>query len=83
VLASQLRPGWFGMRPLRHNVGSRKVQSLAAHGITSWQLAYGDSMNDVAMLKQAHEAVLVNGTPKLCKKVERALGRAVTRVEWF
>ena len=37
----------------------------------------------VAMLKQATEAVLVNGTPTLCKKIEKALGRAVTRVEWF
>jgi phosphatidylglycerophosphatase C len=83
IVASQLRPGWLGMRLLRHNVGRRKVQSLAEHGVTAWQLAYGDSMYDVAMLKQAGEAVLVNGTPTLCKKVEKALGRAVTRVEWF
>ncbi|HEY8682672.1 MAG TPA: HAD family hydrolase [Rhodanobacter sp.] len=83
VLASQLRPGWLGMRPLRHNVGRRKVQSLAEHGITAWQVAYGDSIYDVAMLKLAAEAVLVNGTPALCKKVEKALGRAITRVEWF
>jgi phosphatidylglycerophosphatase C len=40
-------------------------------------------MYDVAMLKPATEAVLVNGTPALCKKVEKALGRAITRVEWF
>ena len=40
-------------------------------------------MYDVAMLKLAGEAVLVNGTPTLCKKVEKALGRAITRVEWF
>jgi phosphatidylglycerophosphatase C len=78
-----LRPGWFGMRSLRHNVGRRKVQTLAEHGITAWQVAYGDSMFDVAMLKPATEAVLVNGTPALCKKVEKALGRAITRVEWF
>ena len=83
VVASQLRSGWFGMRPLRHNVGRRKVQSLAEHGVTAWQVAYGDSMYDVAMLKQAAEAVLVNGTPTLCKKVEKALGRAITRVEWY
>ena len=82
VLASQLRPGWLGMRPLRHNVGRRKVQTLAQHGVTAWQVAYGDSMFDVAMLKPATEAVLVNGTPALCKKVEKALGRAITRVEW-
>jgi phosphatidylglycerophosphatase C len=40
-------------------------------------------VHDIAMLKQAHEAVLVNGSPKLCKRVERALGRPVTRVEWY
>jgi phosphatidylglycerophosphatase C len=83
ILASQLRSGWLGMRPLRHNVGRRKVQSLAEHGITAWQVAYGDSMYDVAMLKPATEAVLVNGTPTLCKKVEKVLGRPITRVEWF
>ena len=83
IVASQLRPGWLGMRPLWHNVGRRKVQSLARHGLSEWQVAYGDSMYDAAMLKLAAEAVLVNGTPTLCKKVEKALGRAVTRVEWF
>ncbi len=83
VLASQLRPGWFGMRLQRHNVGRRKVQSLGEHGVGAWQVAYGDSMHDVAMLKLAAEPVLVNGTPALCRRVEKALGRAVTRVEWF
>jgi phosphatidylglycerophosphatase C len=83
ILASQLRTGWLGMRPLQHNVGRRKVQTLAGHGVTVWQVAYGDSMLDVAMLKPATEAVLVNGTPALCKKVEKALGRSITRVEWF
>ena len=83
VIASQLRPGWLGMRLRRHNVGRRKVQSLAEHGIEVWQVAYGDSMHDVAMLKPATEAVLVNATPKLCKKVEKALGRTLTRADWF
>lgn len=83
VLASQLRPGWLGMRVHWHNVGGRKVQSLAKHGLSAWQVAYGDSMVDAAMLKVAAEPVLVNGTPTLCKKVEKALGRSVTRVEWF
>lgn len=83
VVASQLRPGWLGMRPLRHNVGRRKVQSLAEHGVTAWQVAYGDSIHDVAMLKLAAEAVLVNGTPTLCKKVEKALGRTLSRVAWY
>jgi phosphatidylglycerophosphatase C len=83
VLASQLRPGWLGMRIKLHNVGRRKPQQVVAHGVEAWQLAYGDSVHDIAMLKAATEAVLVNATPKLCKKVERALGRSVTRVEWF
>jgi phosphatidylglycerophosphatase C len=83
VLASQLRPGWLGMRTLRHNVGSRKVQLLAQHGVTAWQLAYSDSLQDVPMLRPSVEVVLVNGTPTLCKKVEKALGREITRVDWF
>ena len=83
VLASQLRPGWLGMKPRLHNVGRRKVQSLTEHGVTAWQVAYGDTMQDVAMLKPAAEAVLVNGTPALCKKVEKALGRAVNRAQWL
>jgi len=83
VIASMLRPGWLGMRLRWHNIGKRKVQSLSEYGIAAWQVAYGDSMYDAAMLKQADEAVLVNATPTLCKKMERALGRAVTRVEWF
>ena len=83
VLASRLRRSWFGMRPQWHNVGRRKIESLAKHGLTTWQVAYGDSIYDAPMLKLATEAVLVNGTPTLCKKVEKALGRAVTRVEWF
>jgi phosphatidylglycerophosphatase C len=82
VFASQLRPGWLGMRPLRHNVGVRKVQLLAQHGVTAWHTAYSDSLHDVPMLKPATEVVLVNGTPALCKKVEKALGRAITRAEW-
>lgn len=83
IVASQLRPSWIGMRLLRHNVGVRKVRSLAQYGVTAWQLAYSDSLQDAPMLKPADEAVLVNGTPRLCKKVEKALGRAVTRVAWY
>jgi len=83
VLASRLRPSWLGMRVQLHNVGRRKLQQLAAHGVREWQLAYSDSSMDLPMLKPAAEAVLVNGTPALCKKIEKALGRSVTRVEWF
>ena len=83
IFASQLKPGPFGMRVHVHNVDRRKVQNLAAKGVQSWRLAYSDSFQDLPMLKQAGEAVLVNGTPKLCKRVEKALGRAVTRVAWY
>lgn len=82
VLASRLRAGRFGMRPDWHNVGQRKVELLARHGIEAWQIAYGDSNHDLPMLALAAEAVLVNATPKLCKRVEKALGRTVTRAEW-
>jgi phosphatidylglycerophosphatase C len=83
VLASQLRPGVLGMRVKLHNVGRRKPTQLATLGVREWQVAYSDSLVDVPMLKPAAEAVLVNGTPKLCKKMEKALGRTVTRVDWF
>lgn len=83
IFASQLKPGLFGMRIQVHNVGRRKVQSLAAKGVQSWRMAYSDSFQDLPMLKQADEAVLVNGTPKLCKRVEKAMGRVVTRVAWY
>lgn len=83
VLASRLRPTWLGMRQQWHNVGQRKVESLARYGVTAWQRAYGDTLFDVPMLKQADEPVLVNGTPKLCKRVEKLLGRSVMRVEWY
>lgn len=83
VVASELVPRWLGMRVRRHNVGRRKLQSLAEFGVTEWQRAYGDSPLDIPMLKAAAEAVLVNGSPKLCKRVERALGRSVERVAWY
>jgi phosphatidylglycerophosphatase C len=83
LLASEFKPGPFGMRVKFHNVGRRKLERLAAHGVREWQLAYSDSLADIPMLKGAGEAVLVNGTPKVCKRLEKVLGRSVTRVEWF
>ncbi|MGO4700993.1 HAD family hydrolase [Dyella sp. 2RAB6] len=83
LLASEFKPGPFGMRVKFHNVGRRKLERLTAHGVREWQLAYSDSLADIPMLKGAGEAVLVNGTPQVCKRLERALGRSVTRVEWF
>ncbi|MEW9572140.1 HAD family hydrolase [Rhodanobacter sp. Si-c] len=82
LLASRLRPTWAGMRTGFHNIGANKLKALAGHGVREWQCAYSDSLMDVPMLKPAAEPVLVNGTPKLCKKMDAALGRVVGRVEW-
>jgi phosphatidylglycerophosphatase C len=82
LLASRLRPTGAGMRTGFHNVGANKLKALATHGVREWQFAYSDSLMDVPMLKPAAEPVLVNGTPKLCKKMDAALGRVVGRVEW-
>lgn len=83
VVASQFRPSPFGMRVKLHNIGRQKVKQLGARGIDAWHRAYSDSSVDIPMLKVAGEAVLVNGAPMVCKKIERALGRSVTRVEWY
>jgi phosphatidylglycerophosphatase C len=83
LLASRLKPGRLGMRVDLYNVGLNKVRSLQAAGVSPpWHVAYGDSHWDLPMLREAGEAVLVNATPKWCKKVERVLGRSVTRVHW-
>jgi len=83
LIASTLRPGWSGPREGRHNVGRRKVEALAVAGIASCATAYSDSSRDIPMLKIAGEPVLVNAVPAVCKRVERALGRPVGRVEWY
>ncbi|MDE2087178.1 MAG: haloacid dehalogenase-like hydrolase [Xanthomonadaceae bacterium] len=82
LLASRLRATGLGMRTGFHNVGANKLKALAAHGVGAWNVAYTDSLADVPMLKPAAEPVLVNGTPKLCKRMDAALGRVVGRVEW-
>ena len=82
LVASRLRPGLLGLRVAHHNIGAGKLKALAAHGVPSWRRAYGDSLHDLHMLKAAAEPVLVNGTPKLCKRIEQALGRPLERVAW-
>ncbi|RAP59678.1 haloacid dehalogenase-like hydrolase [Oleiagrimonas sp. MCCC 1A03011] len=83
ILASRLRSGRLGMRVQLHNVGVRKIESLKGAGVEPpWAVAYGDSAYDLPMLREAAEAVLVNASPKWCKRVERELGRSVTRVHW-
>lgn len=84
LLASRLKPGMIGMRVALHNVGVRKLESLRTAGVLPpWDVAYGDSVNDLPMLREAREAVLVNASPQWCKQVEQVLGRSVTRVHWF
>jgi phosphatidylglycerophosphatase C len=82
LVASRLRRGPLGLRVDHHNIGAGKLKALAAHGVPAWRRAYGDSLHDLHMLKAAAEPVLVNGTPKLCKRMERALGRPLERVAW-
>lgn len=82
LVASQLKPGPLGLRVARHTIGAGKLAALGVHGVPAWRRAYGDSLHDLHMLKAAAEPVLVNGNPKLCKRVEQALGRPVERVAW-
>ena len=83
LVASRLKRGWFGLRTDVHCFGARKPRELAAGGIVPpWATAYTDSPADAPMLREALDAVLVNGTPKACRALERALGRSVRRVEW-
>ncbi|HET6804551.1 MAG TPA: haloacid dehalogenase-like hydrolase [Frateuria sp.] len=82
LVASRVKPGPFGLRLAHHNIGAGKLKALTTHGVPAWQRAYGDSLHDLHMLKAAVEPVLVNGTPKLCKRIERALGRPLERVAW-
>lgn len=83
MLASELRPGWLGMRLKHHNFHKRKVAALHAQGVTAWAVAYSDSARDIPMLRGAVEPFLVNASPRTCKKVEKALGRSVGRVAWY
>ncbi len=84
LVASRLRPGWFGLRSAVHCFGVRKPRELAARGVAPpWAVAYTDSPADAPMLREAADAVLVNGTPGACRALERALGRSVRRVEWW
>ncbi|WHZ20441.1 MAG: hypothetical protein OJF55_002590 [Rhodanobacteraceae bacterium] len=84
VVATRLARGWFGMHVAWHNIGAAKAKRLAEIGMEPpWASAFSDAWADLPLLRGAQEAVLVNATPKLCKRVEKALGRSVTRVEWY
>lgn len=84
ILASRLVPGPLGMRVVLHNIGRCKLDSLREAAVSApWDVAYSDSLHDLPMLRDAQEAILVNATPKRCKRAEQALGRSVTRVHWY
>jgi phosphatidylglycerophosphatase C len=84
IIASRLREGRLGMRKDVHNIGARKPEQIAAHGLgETWDIAYSDSSRDIPMLRPAREAVLVNAGSETVKRVERALGRPLRRVDWF
>ncbi len=83
LVASRVTPGRFGLRVAMRNTGREKPRQLAGLGIAApWALAYSDSAADLPMLAAAQAAVLVNARPKLARRVERALGREVQRVDW-
>lgn len=83
VVGSRLGSGWFGARPLWHNVGRRKLQALAKIGVIApWAIAYSDSSRDTPLLKAATEPVLVNADTALCRLMERRLGRPLRRIDW-
>lgn len=82
VIATQVAWRFPGMRVAWQNVGPRKLESLARRGIARCEVAYSDSLHDLPMLALAREPVLVNATPRACKRAERVLGRTVARVAW-
>lgn len=83
VVGSRLASGWLGARLVWHNVGRRKLEALARAGVVApWAIAYSDSSRDTPMLKAAAQPVLVNAGTRLCRLMERRLGRPLQRVEW-
>lgn len=84
LIGSRLKEGRMGMCKLVHNVGRTKPRQLVAHGIEApWDIAYSDSAHDIPMLKGAREPVLVNASVETVRRIERALGHAPRRVDFF
>lgn len=74
IVGSRMQRRLGGYVAQRHNVGQRKLRSLAERG---WQppfaAAYSDSGSDLAMLAAAQRVVLVAPNPVQQRRVERAL----------
>jgi phosphatidylglycerophosphatase C len=84
LIASSTRGGLLGVHFTVHNVEGMKVRSLDKAAIPRpWAVAYSDSLSDLAMLRAADKAVLVNPSPKMEKKARRALGGQLDVLHWF
>ena len=84
VIASRVRNSLIGVRTVVLNFGAEKIRQIPLRGIEApWAVAYSDSLSDAPMLRSAQDPVLVNATPKLCKALERTLGRPLRRVAWY
>jgi phosphatidylglycerophosphatase C len=84
LIASQVRGGVFGVHFVRHNVDGMKVKSVERAGIARpWAIAYGDSVSDLAMLRAADAAKLVNPSPKTLKKLRKPLGEKLEVLGWY
>lgn len=84
LIASQVRGGLFGVHFVRHNVDGMKVKSVERAGIARpWAMAYGDSLSDLAMLKAADSAKLVNPGARTLKKMRKALGDKLEVLGWY
>jgi len=84
LLASRVRGGLFGVHFVQHNVDGMKVKAVERAGIVRpWAIAYGDSVSDLAMLKAADAAKLVNPSNRTLKKMRRPLGEKLEILGWF
>jgi phosphatidylglycerophosphatase C len=84
LLASKVRGGLFGVHFTQHNVEGMKVKAVERAGIPRpWAVAYGDSTSDLAMLKAAEAAKLVNPSPKTLKKMRKPLGEKLEVLGWY
>ncbi|MGA7440370.1 MAG: haloacid dehalogenase-like hydrolase [Luteibacter sp.] len=84
LLASQVRGGVFGVHFVRHNVDGMKVKAVERAGVARpWAVAYGDSVSDLAMLKAAEAAKLVNPSNRTLKKMRKPLGEKLEVLGWY
>jgi phosphatidylglycerophosphatase C len=76
VVAAQLRPAWFGMRPVRGCRGEEKVVRLRAAGIpVPFACAYTDSSVDIPLLLAAERRYLVEPSPGHLRLIRDRIGQ--------